>query len=97
MPLFGSGSHTPDQEPGCAPPGSIYWFENILISLVPNTVFEKDTEAAIAKAVEYGLEEGKASFQIVVFSILKATMLEVHVKDGVKAIRRTGGGIYLQH
>jgi hypothetical protein len=90
MPLFGSGCHSLDQEPGSAPPGSIYWFENVLISLVPNTVFEKDTEAAIAKAVEYGLEEGKINFQVVVFSILNAIMLEVHVKDGAKAIRRTG-------
>lgn len=89
MPLFGSGCHSPDQEPGSTPPDSIYWFENVLISLVPNTVFEKDTEAAIAKAVEYGLEEGKINFQIVVFSILNAIMLEVHVKDGV-VIRRTG-------
>ena len=90
MPLFGSGCHRPDQEPGSAPLGSIYWFENVLISLVPDTVFEKDTEAAMAKAVEHGLEEGKTNFQIVVFSIFNAIMLEVHVKDGVKAIKRTG-------
>lgn len=90
MPLFGSGCHRPDQEPGSAPLGSIYWFENVLISLVPDTVFGKDTEAAMAKAVEHGLEEGKTNFQIVVFSIFNAIMLEVHVKDGVKAIKRTG-------
>lgn len=90
MPLFGSGCHLPDQEPGSAPLGSIYWFENVLISLVPDTVFEKDTEAAMAKAVEHGLEEGKTNFQIVIFSIFNAIMLEVHVKDGVKAIKRTG-------
>lgn len=90
MPLFGSGCHRPDQEPGSAPLGSIYWFENVLISLVPNTIFEKDTEAAMAKAVEHGLEEGKTNFQIVIFSIFNAIMLEVHVKDGVKAIKRTG-------
>lgn len=90
MPLFGSGCRRPDQEPGSAPLGSIYWFENVLISLVPDTVFEKDTEAAMAKAVEHGLEEGKTNFQIVIFSIFNAIMLEVHVKDGVKAIKRTG-------
>jgi len=90
MPLFGSGCHRPDQEPGSAPLGSIYWFENVLISLVPDTVFRKDTEAAIAKAIEHGLEEGKTNFQTVVFSIFNAIMLEVHVKDGVKAIKRTG-------
>ena len=90
MPLFGSGCHRPDQEPGSAPLGSIYWFENVLISLVPDTVFGKDMEAAMAKAVEHGLEGGKTNFQIVVFSIFNAIMLEVHVKDGVKTIKRTG-------
>jgi hypothetical protein len=89
MPLFGSGCHAPDQEPGSAPSGSMYWFENVLISLVPDTVFEKDTEAAIAKAVEYGLEAGEVNFQVVLFSIFNAVMLEVHVNDGVKAIRHT--------
>ena len=52
MPLFGSGCHDPNQEPGTAPPGSIYWFDNVLISLVPNTVLENDTEAVLAKAIE---------------------------------------------
>ncbi len=90
MPIFGSACHIPDQEPGSAPDGHMYWFENVLISLVPNTVFEVDTEAAIAKAVERGLEEGKVGFQIVMFSIFRAIMLEVHVHDGIKKIRRTG-------
>lgn len=39
----------------------------------------KVDRAAIAKAVEYGLEEGKINFQIVVFSILNTIILEVHV------------------
>jgi hypothetical protein len=90
MPLFGSGCHSPDQEPGSAPLSSIYWFENVLISLVPDSVFEKDTEAAIGKAVIHGLEENKNDFHIVVFSIFNAIMLEVHVKDGVRVIKRTG-------
>jgi hypothetical protein len=89
MPLFGSGCHRPDQEPDSAPPGTIYWIENVLISLVPNTVFENHAEAAIAKAVEYGLGEGKIHFQVVVFSILNAIMLEADVRDGVTVVRRT--------
>jgi hypothetical protein len=57
---------------------------------VPNTVFEHDTEAAIAKTVEYGIGEGKINFQIVVFSILNVIMLEVYLKDDIKVIKRTG-------
>jgi hypothetical protein len=90
MPTFGSGCHMLGQEPGSAPGTIIYWFENVLISLVPNIVFENDTDAAIAKAVEHGLEEGKTHFQVVVFSILNAIMVEVYVKNGATAIRHTG-------
>lgn len=94
MPLFGSGCHRPGQEPGSAPSSSIYWFENVLVSLVPDTVLEEDAEvavaeAAVAKVVEYGLKEGNTNFQAVVFSILNAIMLEIHVKDGLKKIKRT--------
>ena len=56
---------------------------------MPNTVLENDTEAVLAKAIEYGLGEGKTNFQVVVFSILNAVMLEVNIKDGIKGIRRT--------
>jgi hypothetical protein len=57
---------------------------------VPDTVFEKDTEAAVAKAVEHGVEEGRTNFQIVVFSIFNAIMVEVYANDGLKVIKRTG-------
>ena len=89
MPLFGCGCHSQNQEPGSAPPGIIYWFESVLISLVPDTVFENDTEAAIARAVTSGLEQGHLHFQIVVFSVLRAILLEVHVADGSTSIKRT--------
>lgn len=47
MPLFGWACHYPEQEPGSAPLGTTYWLENVPISLVPDTVFEKDAEAAV--------------------------------------------------
>ncbi|RFU25786.1 hypothetical protein B7463_g10550, partial [Scytalidium lignicola] len=91
MPLFGSGYHVPDQEPGSAPSGTIYWFENVLVSLVPDTIFERDTEAAIAKAVDYGLKTAKVDFQAVLFSVCNAIMLEICITDGiVTKIKRTG-------
>ena len=90
MPLFGSGYHMQDQNPGSAPQDSMYWFANVLVSLVSNTVFQNDAEAAIAKAVAYGLAESHQNFQIVLFSILNAICLEVIVADGVTHVRRTG-------
>jgi hypothetical protein len=89
MPLFGSGCHDPNQEPGTAPRDSIYWFGDVSITLVPNTDLENDTEAVLAKAIEYGLGEGKTNFQLVLFSILNVVMLEVNIKNGIKVIRRT--------
>lgn len=73
--------HEPRISPGSAPAGALFWFEN---------VFRQDTEAAIAKAVEYGFEEGKASFQIILFSIFNVILLEAYVKDGIRLTRQTG-------
>ncbi|OBT65425.1 hypothetical protein VE03_06041 [Pseudogymnoascus sp. 23342-1-I1] len=90
IPIFGLECHEPGVSPGSAPAGTLYWFENVLVSLVPDSVFRQDTEAAIAKAVEFGFETGKTSLQIILFSIFNVMLLEAYVKDGVKVIRRTG-------
>jgi hypothetical protein len=90
MPLFGSGCRAEHQEPGSSPPEPWYWFEDVLISLVPNTVFHTDAEAAIGKAVTYGLESGKLEFRIVLFSIQNAILLEVRNHSAARTIRRTG-------
>ncbi|KAI9771456.1 MAG: hypothetical protein M1840_002076 [Geoglossum simile] len=89
LPLFASGCHCPGEEAGSAPQASIYWFENILVSLVPDIVIQNDTEAAIAKVVEFGLKEGKLNFHVVVFSLVNVVMLQVLVQNGVTAIKRT--------
>ncbi|KAK4941402.1 hypothetical protein LTR10_018671 [Elasticomyces elasticus] len=92
MPIFGSGCHAEHQEPGSSPPGSMYWFEGALISLVSNEVFDgdADTEAAIGKAVAHALESGKLDFQIVLFSIQSAILVEVQSRSATKTIRRSG-------
>ncbi|KAI1612751.1 hypothetical protein EDD36DRAFT_245082 [Exophiala viscosa] len=92
MPIFGSGCHAEDQEPGPAPLEPLYWFEDVLISLVPNTVFETDSdaEAAIGKVVAYVLESGKLNFQVVLFSIQNAVLVEVQTQSVTKTIRRSG-------
>jgi hypothetical protein len=102
LPLFGSGCHSLGEEAGSAPHDPIYWFENVLVSLVPDYIIQDDSEAAMAKAVEFGLKEDNPDFYAVVFSLINAIMLHVTVEDGVTTIKRTskteisalGEGIY---
>ncbi|KFY35024.1 hypothetical protein V494_06273 [Pseudogymnoascus sp. VKM F-4513 (FW-928)] len=89
VPIFGMECHEPGVSPGSAPNETLYWFENIVVSLVPDSILRQDTEAAIAKAVEYGFREGKTSFQTILFSIFDVILLEAYVKDGIKVVRRT--------
>lgn len=90
IPIFGMECHEPGVSPGSAPLQTLYWFENVLVSLVPESVFRQDTDAAIAEAVEYGFGEGKTSFQAILFSLFNAILLEAYVKNGIKVVRRTG-------
>lgn len=102
LPLFGLGCHSPEEEAGSAPQDTIYWFENVLVSLAPDDIIQDDTEVAIAKVVEFGLEEGSHDFYAVVFSLINVVMLHVTMENGVKTINRTqiteiptlGEGIY---
>ncbi|OBT77684.1 hypothetical protein VF21_03707 [Pseudogymnoascus sp. 05NY08] len=65
IPIFGLECHEPGVSPGSAPTETLYWFENVLVSLVPDSVFRQDTEAAIAKAVEYGLGKERPATRFV--------------------------------
>ena len=60
LPLFASGCHNLGEEAGSAPLSSIYWFEHVLVSLVPDIVVQDNAEAAIAKVVEFGLRKARA-------------------------------------
>ncbi|KAK2737751.1 hypothetical protein FQN57_007398 [Myotisia sp. PD_48] len=90
IPVFGFGCHLPGQAPGSSPCTSLYFLDNILVSLVPNRAIELDEGAVIAKAVEFGIAAGKVNFRIIVFSILNAILIEVSIgKDGKTEIKRT--------
>ncbi|KAM5431570.1 hypothetical protein McanMca71_004805 [Microsporum canis] len=89
FPILGRGCHTPNNEPGSAPSESMYYFQDILISLVPPATLEKDTDAAIAKAVEFGLLGGKKDFEIVVFSIKSVIIVKVSVEGEMKSVKPT--------
>ncbi|RAQ49590.1 hypothetical protein AFGD_002150 [Aspergillus flavus] len=74
---FGSLSHRPGEPPGASPTEMIYWLEDVLVSLT--LVIDGK---AITEAVNWGIEQGRTSFQIVVLSLFKAAFAEVFLGDG---------------
>lgn len=69
---FGSLSHRPGEPAGASPADTIYWHENVLISLA--LVADGD---AVLKAANWGLAHGKTHFQIAVLSLFKVSLAEV--------------------
>ncbi|OOF99134.1 hypothetical protein ASPCADRAFT_513217 [Aspergillus carbonarius ITEM 5010] len=73
---FGSPSHRPGKPPGASPTETIYWLEDVLVSLT--LVIDG---AAIMKAVNWGIRQGRINFQIVVLSLFEAAFAEVSFGD----------------
>ncbi|PYI31458.1 hypothetical protein BP00DRAFT_474996 [Aspergillus indologenus CBS 114.80] len=69
---FGTLSHHPGEPPGASPTETMYWLEDVLVSLA----LVVDGEA-ITKAVTWGIKQGRANFQIVVLSLFEAAFAEV--------------------
>ena len=88
MPIFGAGCHMESQEPGSSPSELVFWFRGVLISLVPDNAFDLDLEAVIGKAVSLGRAIRTDDFQIVIFSIQNAVLLEV-CQAPIAVIRRS--------
>ena len=88
MPILGSGCHAELQKPGSSPGELIFWFEGVLVSLLPDNAFHSDVEAVIGKSVLYGRNSGKTQFQLVLFPIRNAVLLEVD--NSAITIRRSG-------
>ncbi|KAI2888151.1 hypothetical protein CBS63078_10545 [Aspergillus niger] len=84
---FGSLSHKTGEQPGVAPAETIYWFNDALVSLT--LVIDGE---AINRAVEWGLQQGRANFQIVVLSLFKVALAEVTMrKNGVPIVKCSSG------
>ncbi len=88
MPIFGAGCHMESEEPGSSPSELVFWFHGVLISLIPDNAFDLDLEAVIGKAVSFGRAIRTDDFQIVIFSIQNAVLLEV-CHAPVAVIRRS--------
>jgi hypothetical protein len=88
LPLFGSGCHNPREEVGSTPQETMYWFENVLVSLVPDAIIQDDTEVAIAKGRVWPTE-WQSRLYALVFSLLDVVMLHMTVEDGVTTVKRS--------
>ncbi|KAI0115587.1 hypothetical protein GGR51DRAFT_503489 [Nemania sp. FL0031] len=73
---FGSMSHRPGDAPGVSPPGTMYWHEDVLVSLTMT-----HDGAAVRQAVDWGLDQGRDHFQIVMLSLFEAVFAEVSSAD----------------
>ncbi|KAL4738172.1 hypothetical protein BDV11DRAFT_216133 [Aspergillus similis] len=87
---FGSLSHRLGEPPGASPTETMYWFEDVLVSLA----LVVDGEA-VTKAVTWGIEQGRTNFQIVVLSLFKASFAKVSFHDDMEPFVRVSGIVNL--
>lgn len=69
---FGSMSHRENEPSGASPTETMYWHENVLINLV----LVPDGEA-VTKAATWGIEQGRANFQVIVMSLFQVIFAEI--------------------
>ncbi|EFY94191.1 F-box domain protein [Metarhizium robertsii ARSEF 23] len=75
-PLKPAMFHRPGEPPGVSPVETIYWLDDVLVSLtrVPDGT-------SVTRAVSYGVSQGRNHFQIVILSIFEVILAEVLLGD----------------
>ncbi|KAL1896639.1 hypothetical protein Cpir12675_002735 [Ceratocystis pirilliformis] len=73
MSIFGEPCHLPLYPPGAAPDKTMYWFGNVVVTLV----LVPDGKA-ISEASDWGISQGRSSFQIVAMSLFDVVLAEVY-------------------
>jgi hypothetical protein len=73
---FGTMFHRPGETPGASPAETIYWVDDVLVSLA--TVPDGES---ITTAVAYGVAQGRNHFQLVVLSLFQVVLAEVSLGD----------------
>lgn len=69
---FGSMSHWPGEAAGVSPNKTMYWLEDVLVSLV--LVID---DKAVGEAATWGIEQGHDNFQIAILSMFEVALAEV--------------------
>ncbi|AEO63920.1 uncharacterized protein THITE_157833 [Thermothielavioides terrestris NRRL 8126] len=78
---FGSLFHAAGEALGVSPAETIYWIDEVLISLVHVV-----DGAAVAEAVTWGLQDGWPNFQLVVMSLFEVVLVEVSTRPGEEPV-----------
>ncbi|EER41060.1 predicted protein [Histoplasma capsulatum var. duboisii H88] len=84
---LGLGYHLANHFPGSAPDESIYWFDNVLVSLFPEIPGRR--HIYIEKTVSFGLRQGNLAFQAILLSLSTTMLLDVEVVDGIPVVKHT--------
>ncbi|KAI9792913.1 MAG: hypothetical protein M1816_001235 [Peltula sp. TS41687] len=90
LPAFGRGIHKRQVEAGSAPSGTIYWFENVLVSLHDDGELEsaEGVEAAITKILQFARDTGRRSFHGLLLSLWRVVLLRVQSSGVIEVTDR---------
>ncbi|KAI0143144.1 hypothetical protein GGR57DRAFT_495329 [Xylariaceae sp. FL1272] len=72
---FGSMCHRAGDAAGVSPAETMYWLEEVLISLTMT-----HDGGIITKTVDWGLKQGRKNFQVLILSLFEATFVEVSLR-----------------
>ncbi|KKZ67337.1 hypothetical protein EMCG_06986 [[Emmonsia] crescens] len=84
---LGHGYHLAHHLPGSAPEETIYWFDNVLVSLVSEIPQQRHIH--VDRTVDFGLQQGKLAFQAILLSLSTVILLDVEVVDGIPMVKHT--------
>ncbi len=73
---FGTLFHQHGQVAGVSPAETMYWFDDVLVSLVLQV-----DGAAVTAAVTWGLQHGRSNFQLIVISLFDVVLAEVSTES----------------
>lgn len=89
MPLFGFGCHHPEHEPGSSPPGDVYALADVIVMLVPDRALSRDLASVIGRSIDHARITGNTGASIVIFSIVRAVLVQVDVRDYQVTVRHS--------
>ncbi|EGE85915.2 hypothetical protein, variant [Blastomyces dermatitidis ATCC 18188] len=81
------GYHLARHLPGSAPEETIYWFDNVLVSLVPEVPQQR--HIYVDKTVSFGLQQGKLAFQAILLSLSTVILIDVEDVYGIPVVKYT--------
>lgn len=77
LPAFGRGIHKRHVEAGSAPSTTVYWFENVLVSLDEGAETPEGLKAAITKVIQFARNSGRRSFHGLIFCLQEVVLIRV--------------------